>query len=79
MPTVVRQAGFRIVIYPNDHEPAHVHVLKSGSEVKINALTLSLMSVNGDISNRDIRKAMEMVAQHQQLIIHQWGQWHDKT
>jgi hypothetical protein len=32
MPTVWRTGAFRVVIYPNDHRPAHVHVLGSGSE-----------------------------------------------
>jgi hypothetical protein len=27
MPTVKRIGGFRVVIYPNDHRPAHVHVI----------------------------------------------------
>jgi hypothetical protein len=26
MPTVLRFDGLRVVIYPNDHRPAHVHV-----------------------------------------------------
>jgi hypothetical protein len=26
MPTVLRIAGLRVVIYPSDHRPAHVHV-----------------------------------------------------
>lgn len=26
MPTVLRLGGLRVVIYPNDHRPAHVHV-----------------------------------------------------
>nr|WP_298095181.1 DUF4160 domain-containing protein [uncultured Shinella sp.] len=26
MPTVFRFDGLRVVIYPNDHRPAHVHV-----------------------------------------------------
>ena len=26
MPTVSRLDGLRVVIYPNDHRPAHVHV-----------------------------------------------------
>ncbi|MGN6551632.1 MAG: DUF4160 domain-containing protein [Pararhizobium sp.] len=30
MPTVYRLDGLRVVIYPNDHRPAHVHV-KGGS------------------------------------------------
>jgi len=32
MPTVWRTGAFRVVIYPNDHRPAHVHVLGRGSE-----------------------------------------------
>ena len=32
MPTVLRFAGLRVVIYPNDHRPAHVHVSSAGGE-----------------------------------------------
>jgi len=32
VPTVLRFAGLRIVIYPNDHRPAHVHAIGSGQE-----------------------------------------------
>jgi hypothetical protein len=32
MPTVLRLGGLRVVIYPNDHRPAHVHVIGGGCE-----------------------------------------------
>ena len=32
MPTVFRFAGLRVVIYSNDHRPAHVHVIGNGNE-----------------------------------------------
>jgi hypothetical protein len=32
MPTVLRLAGLRVAIFPNDHRPAHVHVTGRGSE-----------------------------------------------
>jgi Domain of unknown function (DUF4160) len=32
MPTVLRLDGLRVTIYPNDHRPAHVHVIGAGSE-----------------------------------------------
>ena len=32
MPSVSRINGLRVVIYPNDHKPAHVHVIGSGRE-----------------------------------------------
>lgn len=36
MPTVLRIDGLRVVIYPNDHRPAHVHVIGGGSEAVFN-------------------------------------------
>lgn len=33
MPTIKRIGGLRVVIYPNDHRPAHVHVIGKGCEV----------------------------------------------
>jgi len=30
MPNVLSENGFDVMIYPNDHRPAHVHVYKSG-------------------------------------------------
>ncbi|WP_073106240.1 DUF4160 domain-containing protein [Pollutimonas bauzanensis] len=32
MPTVLAVDGTRVVIYPNDHRPAHVHTIGSGCE-----------------------------------------------
>ncbi len=32
MPTLFRIQGLRVVIYPNDHRPAHVHVIGHGCE-----------------------------------------------
>lgn len=32
MPTVLRLDGLRVVIYPDDHRPAHVHVIGAGGE-----------------------------------------------
>lgn len=32
MPTVLRLDGLRVVIYPNDHRPDHVHVIGASAE-----------------------------------------------
>ncbi len=32
MPTVFRAGALRFVIYPNDHRPAHVHVISPDAE-----------------------------------------------
>jgi hypothetical protein len=32
MPTVLRIGVLRVAVYPNDHRPAHVHVIGDGHE-----------------------------------------------
>jgi hypothetical protein len=32
MPTVLRIGALRVAVYPNDHRPAHVHVIGNGHE-----------------------------------------------
>jgi hypothetical protein len=32
MPTILRFDGLRVTIYPNDHRPAHVHVIGADGE-----------------------------------------------
>jgi hypothetical protein len=36
MPTVDGIDGLRVVIYPNDHRPAHVHIIGGGCEAVFN-------------------------------------------
>ena len=58
MPTIIKQDGFRIVIWPNDHLPPHVHVFKSDAEVKIELVEPRVFNVEGKISNKDLAKAL---------------------
>ena len=82
MPTIIRQDGFRIVIYPNDHLPAHVHVIKGDGEVRIDLgseeplIPPSLISVMGKISDRDVAKALFIVKEHQQQLLAKWSEIH---
>lgn len=36
MPTILRIGGLRVVVYPNDHRPAHVHVIGADCEAVFN-------------------------------------------
>jgi hypothetical protein len=36
MPTVLRIGGLRVVIWPNDHRPAHAHVMGAEGEAVFN-------------------------------------------
>ena len=83
MPTIIRQNGFRIVIYPNDHLPCHVHAIKGDGEIRIDlgrSLPLtppSLMSITGKISDKDIVKALFLVSKHQIELLAKWSEIHN--
>lgn len=42
-PTLIREAGYRIVLYYNDHVPAHVHVKRAGDEARVQLASVKLM------------------------------------
>lgn len=48
VPTVFRIGNLRVVIYPNDHRPAHVHVIGNGCEA-----TFYLNCPNGPVTLRE--------------------------
>ena len=75
MITVLRKSGFRVVIYLNDHEPAHVHVFGDG-EIKINLIDPSgLPKVVWSIGMQksDIRKAYELVFENRLMLLKRWN------
>lgn len=81
MVTVHREGGFRIAIYRNDHEPAHVHAIKDG-EVVVN-----LVGATGKPEIRDaygstkaeVRKALRIVAGQQDFLLRRWKEIQDGT
>jgi hypothetical protein len=78
MVTVHRAHGLRIVIFVNDHEPAHVHVFGDG-EAKIN-----LAGSDGDpeliladgMTRPEIRRAMGVVKEQQTYLLKRWSEIH---
>jgi Domain of unknown function (DUF4160) len=81
MPQVLRKNGFRVVIYPNDHLPSHVHVFKGSGEVRINLgdedISPTLMTITGQIGDKDVVKALYLVKEHQADLLAQWRKIHE--
>jgi hypothetical protein len=81
MVTVLRAHGLRVVIFVNDHRPAHVHVFGDG-EAKINLLGADgapdLIWVEG-MSRGEVRRAMRMVTEPQALLLARWEDIHGRT
>ena len=81
MVTVLRADGLRVVIYTNDHQPAHVHVFGDG-EAKI-----SLIGPSGTpdlvwadrMTWGELRCAMRVVVEHQAALLQRWEGIHGRT
>lgn len=78
MVTVFRASGLRIIIFTDDHEPAHVHVFGDG-HAKINLRGVNgfpeLISVEG-MTRAEIRRAMRIVIEQQGLLLAKWDEIH---
>ncbi len=78
MVTVHRARGLSVVIFVNDHEPAHVHVFGDG-QAKINLMGAEgapeLVWADG-MKRGDVRRAMEMVAELRDELLVKWKEIH---
>ena len=74
MVTVLRQHGLRFVVYTADHEPPHVHVYGDG-EARIDIETLKVLT-QGGMSDRDVRRAAEIIEANRQLFLETWRKYH---
>jgi Domain of unknown function (DUF4160) len=78
MVTVLRASGLNVVIFLDDHEPAHVHVFGDG-EAKIELVgqdeTPRLVWARG-MTRAEVRRAMRIVTQHRDALLRRWREIH---
>lgn len=78
MVTVHREAGLRFIIFVDDHEPAHVHVIGDGT-AKINLTGPNSepeLVYNDGFKAGDLRKAMRIVTEQQAFLQERWNEYH---
>jgi hypothetical protein len=78
MVMVLRTGGLSVVIFVDDHEPAHVHVFGDG-QAKINLIGRDkgpelIWAVA--FKRSDVRRALQIVADHQDLLMAKWREIH---
>lgn len=78
MVTIHRAHGLRIIIFTDDHEPAHVHVFGDG-QAKVNLIGTDgapvLVWAEGMKAN-DLRRAMQIVRDKQAQFLARWREIH---
>lgn len=79
MPTVFTVGNLRIVIYPNDHAPPHVHVVGPDGEAKVRIggrrRHPSLISNNG-LTARELARALVVIDENIEVLRQAWRQHH---
>jgi hypothetical protein len=77
MPTVLREDGFVVKMYFNDHPPPHIHAFKGGGEIKINIEPTTVAQV-WRMSESDAQHAKRLVRKHRRYLLEQWNEMHDE-
>ena len=72
---MLRIDGWRVAIYPNDHPPAHVHVVGPGWVVVVNLLNLTLREAIG-CGERDARQVLRRVGEYRSALMEDWRRYH---
>ena len=79
MPTILKIFGLRVVIYPNDHRPAHVHIIGNGCEA---VFCLHCpegppeLRENYGFSKKDLMRVMRELVASLERLCHHWRQIH---
>ena len=73
MPTVLRRAGFRFMIFQGDaeHAPPHVHAIKGSAEVVIYLHPVEVRQVR-EMGRMDVRAAVRIVEENHGLLVAAW-------
>ena len=79
MPTILRSEGLRVVVYPNDHRPAHVHVIGRGHEAVFNLNCPAgpvVLRENYGFSRREISRIAVTLAERLETLCRAWKEIH---
>ncbi len=80
MVTVFRAYGLHIVIFTDDHLPAHVHVFGDG-QAKIDLLRpggVPVLLWSENMTKTEVRRAMRTVTEQQTLLLQRWESIHGR-
>ena len=72
MPTIGRIGALDVMIFRNDHEPAHFHVIGAEFSAKFTIADVELLSSKGRIRRRDIREIEAWGQKHQRGLYTNW-------
>ncbi|MGD0522073.1 MAG: DUF4160 domain-containing protein [Terracidiphilus sp.] len=81
MPTVLRIGALRVAVYPNDHRPAHVHVIGDGHEAvfELNCPAGPVaVRENYGFAGRDLARIQAVMGSNLAALCGAWERIHGK-
>ena len=72
MPTIGRIGSLDVMIFRNDHDPPHFHVIGPEFSAKFTIADFELLSSKGRIRRRDISDIEEWGQRHQNALQLNW-------
>ena len=78
MPTILRVGPYRFAFFANEGiEPPHVHVYAAEHEAKY-WLTPVVLEKNKGFRSDELAKIEQIIAEHGQLILEKWYEFHKR-
>ncbi len=79
MPTIHRENGFRFFFYTREgNEPAHVHVVGKGGEMKVWLNPIQISTVY-NMSSKDQRMVLIITNKNLDSFKQEWSKWHESS
>jgi hypothetical protein len=81
MPTALRIGALRVVVYPNDQRPPHVHVIGDGHEAVFNLDRLTgsvLLRENYGFSARNLSRIQSELIENLAILLRAWEGIHGR-
>jgi hypothetical protein len=73
MPEIARFAAFKLLMYFQDENPPHVHVMGGDFAAKVRISDGSVLA--GSVPNRVLRQARRWIAAHRAALLRQWHEF----
>lgn len=73
MPTIGFLGSLAILIYPDDHDPPHYHVLGGGIRLWVRIADAVILRESGNVTPRHRRLVRAWTAEHRDELLWNWN------
>lgn len=74
MPTIARFPAFRVMMFPNDHNPPHVHLIGNEVEAVVQISTGTVLQ--GDA--RRCREGVTWIVENRDMLLRRWRELNEE-